>query len=416
MSVHSTKRIQSNWSYRDSKPSALQSLKNAFSFLSKIFQGLASLFSCMRAPSRAVNEGRCVKVAPEAKSLHNHVPGSQTTGRSARPELYEDLDAARDSLTSRSTDTVRTPLASHLTGMSSRPELYEDVTGVSEHMESAPRMSAAESQLLNAYEKAGVMSPAGKSSLRMPRSLTREYQALQFPRPGPASTSSQGKTRYTNIHAFEHNRFHLSTGQYIDASVDPTGFIRTMGPTKETAKDFWQMTWESKSSCVLMLTTLKVDGKEKCSCYWPSETGKAVQYGEITITLKETIPQDGAVERVFELKKGGETRLVRQLLVTNWPDHGTMSPQDFDKVINRADAIRGSGPMIVHCSAGVGRTGTFCAGYALKKAHQHGYSVKSMSDLVNHGRQQRVWSVQTEGQYGQLYGYANFLEQNPQKR
>lgn len=180
------------------------------------------------------------------------------------------------------------------------------------------------------------------------------------------------KNRYAKLLAYDRTRVVLEpvdgnpssdyiNANYIDGYHKPKAYIATQGPKENTCSDFWRMVWHEKSSKIVMLTNIVEIGKKKCEAYWP----EAVRmYDSITVTLEKTEVSADYTIRTFRLKKTNDTRVhhVQQFHYTSWPDHGVpMYPSvlvAFIKKIKSVPSPADSGPVIVHCSAGIGRTGT----------------------------------------------------------
>ncbi|CAB0035818.1 unnamed protein product [Trichogramma brassicae] len=180
----------------------------------------------------------------------------------------------------------------------------------------------------------------------------------------------------------------------------PREFIVTQGPLPSTKDDFWRMVWESNSRAIVMLTRCIEKGREKCDHYWPTDT-IPVYYGDISVTvLNETHYQDWSITE-FMLRKGGESRVIQHFHFTTWPDFGVPSPPQTLVRFVRAFRERvqpDQRPIVVHCSAGVGRSGTFIT---LDRILQQ-ILVSDYVDIfgiVWTMRKERVWMVQTEQQY-----------------
>lgn len=141
----------------------------------------------------------------------------------------------------------------------------------------------------------------------------------------------------------------------------PREFIVTQGPLHSTRDDFWRMCWESNSRAIVMLTRCFEKGREKCDHYWPHDT-VPVYYGDIKVTmLNDSHYPDWAVTE-FMMSKGDQNRIIRHFHFTTWPDFGVPNPPQTLVRFVRAFRERVGAdqrPIIVHCSAGVGRSGTF---------------------------------------------------------
>ncbi|XP_055016258.1 receptor-type tyrosine-protein phosphatase T-like [Boleophthalmus pectinirostris] len=242
-----------------------------------------------------------------------------------------------------------------------------------------------------------------------------EYEALAEGQAAPWDTAkkdeNRNKNRYGNIIAYDHTRVRLPllegephsdyiNANYIDGYHRPRHYIASQGPMQETVRDFWRMVWQENSASIVMVTNLVEVGRVKCVRYWPDETEV---YGDIKVTLIETEPLAEYVIRTFSVQKKGhhEIRELRQFHFTSWPDHGVpcyatglLGFIRQVKFLNPPDA----GPIVVHCSAGAGRTGCFIAvDIMLDMAENEG--VVDIFNCIRELRSQRVNMVQTEEQY-----------------
>ncbi|KAI8773338.1 receptor-type tyrosine-protein phosphatase alpha, partial [Biomphalaria glabrata] len=221
------------------------------------------------------------------------------------------------------------------------------------------------------------------------------------------------KNRYKNICPYDHSRVHLKINternemDYINASYirgfnSEVKFIAAQGPQKATINDFIRMLWEQKVDVVVMLTDLVEGTKVKCEKYWP-DTDK-IQFGYIKVKLGSTQVFADYTIRKLELSKKGEVgHIFTQFHFTSWPDKGVPSTQwSLVDVEQRVTSIPTNKPIVVHCSAGVGRTGTFIALYnIMRQAEETGLVdfFKTVSKL----REDRIFMVQTLSQYEFLH-------------
>ncbi|XP_039985705.1 protein tyrosine phosphatase receptor type Fa isoform X4 [Xiphias gladius] len=246
--------------------------------------------------------------------------------------------------------------------------------------------------------------------------FSQEYESIdpgqQFTWENSNLEVNKPKNRYANVIAYDHSRVILTpvdgvpgsdyiNANYIDGYRKQNAYIATQGPLPETLSDFWRMVWEQRTCTIIMMTRLEEKSRVKCDQYWPSRGTET--YGMIQVTMLDTVELATYNLRTFALYKNGssEKREVRQFQFMAWPDHGvpeyptpTLAFLRRIKACNPPDA----GPMVVHCSAGVGRTGCFIVIEAMLERMKHEKSV----DIYGHVtcmRAQRNYMVQTEDQY-----------------
>ncbi|XP_036194673.1 tyrosine-protein phosphatase non-receptor type 13 isoform X5 [Myotis myotis] len=260
-----------------------------------------------------------------------------------------------------------------------------------------------------------------KSVIRMLRGLldqgipSKELENLQELKPLDQcligqTKENRRKNRYKNILPYDATRVPLGDeGGYINASFIkiPVGkeefvYIACQGPLPTTVGDFWQMIWEQKSTVIAMMTQEVEGEKVKCQRYWPNILGKTTMVSNrLRLALVKMQPLKGFVVRAMTLEdiQTREVRHISHLNFTAWPDHDTPSqPDDLLTFISYMRHVHRSGPIITHCSAGIGRSGTLiCIDVVLGLISQD--LEFDISDLVRCMRLQRHGMVQTEDQY-----------------
>ncbi|KAM9421676.1 receptor-type tyrosine-protein phosphatase kappa-like isoform 20-T20 [Salvelinus alpinus] len=221
--------------------------------------------------------------------------------------------------------------------------------------------------------------------------------------------TNRTKNRYGNIIAYDHSRVILQpmeddpssdyiNANYIDGYQRPSHYIATQGPVHETVYDFWRMVWQEQSACIVMVTNLVEVGR--CYKYWPDD---AEVYGDFKVTFVEVEPLAEYVVRTFTLERRGfnELREVKQFHFTGWPDHGV--PYHATGLLSFIRRVKisnppSAGPIVVHCSAGAGRTGCYIViDIMLDMAEREG--VVDIYNCVKALRSRRINMVQTEEQY-----------------
>uniref|UniRef100_A0A8C7L6L2 protein-tyrosine-phosphatase n=1 Tax=Oncorhynchus kisutch TaxID=8019 RepID=A0A8C7L6L2_ONCKI len=255
--------------------------------------------------------------------------------------------------------------------------------------------------------------------------LSDEYEDLKdVGRNQPLDTAllpeNRGKNRYNNILPYDSTRVKLSyvdddpCSDYINASYIPGNnfrreYIATQGPLPGTKDDFWKMVWEQNVHNVVMVTQCVEKGRVKCDHYWPFDQDP-LYYGDLIVQmLSESVLPEWTI-REFKICSEDQlnySRVVRQFHYTVWPDHGV--PETTQSLIQFVRTVRdyinrtsGSGATVAHCSAGVGRTGTFIS---LDRVLQQ-LDTKDTVDIygaVFDLRLHRSHMVQTECQYAYLH-------------
>ncbi|XP_036834360.1 protein tyrosine phosphatase receptor type Fa isoform X7 [Oncorhynchus mykiss] len=315
---------------------------------------------------------------------------SKKERKRASPSAKDEHSAGvKDSLLAHSSDPVEMRRLNYQTqGMREHPLI--STTDLANHIE---RLKAND----------GLRFSQEYESVDPGQQFTWEHSNLEVNKP---------KNRYANVIAYDHSRVILASvdgvpgsdyinANYIDSYRKQNACIATQGPLPETLSDFWRMVWEQRTNTIVMMTRLEEKSRVKCDQYWPSRGTET--YGMIQVTMLDTVELATYSVRTFALYKNGssEKREVRQFQFMAWPDHGvpeyptpTLAFLRRVKSCNPTDA----GPMVVHCSAGVGRTGCFIVIEAMLERMKHEKSV----DIYGHVtcmRAQRNYMVQTEDQY-----------------
>lgn len=266
------------------------------------------------------------------------------------------------------------------------------------------------------------------------KGIYQEYEEIR--KEPPAGTfdyskklANQLKNRYSDVLCLDHSRVRLcqlcdeedETSDYINASFMDgykrrNAYIATQGPLPKTFVDFWRMVWEQMVLIIVMTTRVVERGRVKCGQYWPLEEGRTEQHGYFLVRNTHIqVFQDFKLS-YLELynTQSGERREVCHYLYVSWPDFGVPKSAsamlDFrEHVLQRQKASvqnlgsswmgpPGGPPVVVHCSAGIGRTGTFCT-LDICLSRLEDISTIDVRQTVRRMRTQRAFSIQTWDQY-----------------
>ncbi|XP_026709171.1 receptor-type tyrosine-protein phosphatase C isoform X2 [Athene cunicularia] len=266
-------------------------------------------------------------------------------------------------------------------------------------------------QLLDTYKRK--IADEGRLFLDEFQSIPRVFSKFSIKE--AKKSHNQNKNRYIDILPYDHNRVELSeipgdpgsdyiNASYIDGFKEPRKYIAAQGPKDETTDDFWRMIWEQKATIIVMVTRCEEGKRNKCAQYWPSMENGSATYGDIIVKINGSKTCPDYVIQKLHITNGRERtagRDVTHIQFTSWPDHGVPEdPHLLLKLRRRVNALSNffSGPIVVHCSAGVGRTGTYIGIDAMLegldaegRVDVYGYVVKL--------RRQRCLMVQVESQY-----------------
>ncbi|KAL3868893.1 hypothetical protein ACJMK2_041649 [Sinanodonta woodiana] len=228
---------------------------------------------------------------------------------------------------------------------------------------------------------------------------------------------NRGKCRYKNIYPYDENRVVLRkeasdpysdfiNASYVNGFNAPGAFIAAQGPMDNIVDDFWRMIWQKDCGRIVMLTNLMEEGKIKCVKYWPDKE-ETHKYGKITVkNIKEEVFADFVVRTLkMSMNKNSQMKIVHHFHYTSWPDRDV--PSDHESLLDFREKILSTesdhmGPNVIHCSAGIGRTGTLIVlDYLLKQAKVEDYI--DVFKCIVEMRYQRTNFVQTQIQYEYIH-------------
>ncbi|XP_071132256.1 uncharacterized protein [Mytilus edulis] len=248
----------------------------------------------------------------------------------------------------------------------------------------------------------------------------KEYAILQkgllYPHVEGSKDDNKVKNRFLSLWPYDHSRVVLEgdtaydyiNASYIDNYEKEKAYIAAQGPKNETVRDFWHMIWQEKVGKVVMVTQLKENQKIKCAQYWPKSVTKPLAVNNYIVTMKEERKHTVYVYRLLTVLNKNDTnekeRKIHHFHFTQWPDHGvpdSIKLVSFYRKVKIAKCYH-NGQMVVHCSAGVGRTGTFIAIDAL---YENGKNVGyvNVMECIEMMRKDRMNMVQTYEQYETVF-------------
>ncbi|XP_061194946.1 receptor-type tyrosine-protein phosphatase epsilon-like [Saccostrea echinata] len=232
------------------------------------------------------------------------------------------------------------------------------------------------------------------------------------------------KNRFKTTFPYDHSRVILKTeagsdyinANYIEGAARDNEYIASQGPKQNTVGDFWTMVWQENVSVIVMLTNLKERNKIKCTQYWP-DGNTHINYGTVSVKMIEEKEYVFYIVRKMtvihtETKK---SRVVTQYHYTAWPDHGTPDPLClvvFLGHVTRTGTNQKDSPTVVHCSAGIGRTGTYIAIDVLNHIGRKTGKV-NVAEYVKKMRKNRMNMVQTYEQYITIFLALNEIYKSP---
>ncbi|XP_063400960.1 tyrosine-protein phosphatase non-receptor type 5-like isoform X3 [Mytilus trossulus] len=255
-----------------------------------------------------------------------------------------------------------------------------------------------------------------KNAVRNNRALHQEFWEIFTNHPEKVSVAGSGmKNRYRSMIPNEHSRVILPDSEwdplssYINANYirgyecEPHTYIATQGPMSHTIVDFWRMIWYEKSPIIVMITKLKENNNIKCENYLP-EDNSSCTFGDIEVKVEKVKVKQGYTVRYLSLKCDGEIIHVLHYWYTAWPDH--KPPQSAKMLLELVKDVENKrlklqpskGPVVVHCSAGIGRTGCFIAITVGMRQLKEEHSVDILG-IVCHMRIDRGGTIQTHEQY-----------------
>ncbi|XP_071956679.1 tyrosine-protein phosphatase non-receptor type 5-like [Antedon mediterranea] len=253
-----------------------------------------------------------------------------------------------------------------------------------------------------------------RQSLKNIRALHEEFWNIPMNHPESIEVpGSAAKNRYRTILPNPETMVSLPPipgdplSDYINANfvrgfeAEDNEFIATQGAMTHTVDDFWRLVWHTTAPTVVMVTKLKERERSKCEMYWPQKRGV---YEGIEVTVQDTVRKNDYILRIFHLKFMNEVRTLMHYWYTHWPDNKapdnpiTLLEMIREVELSRNDPALPKGPIIVHCSAGLGRTGCYIAISIGMKQLQEEQMVDVLG-IVCQMRQDRGGMIQTNEQY-----------------
>lgn len=232
------------------------------------------------------------------------------------------------------------------------------------------------------------------------------------------------KNRYYDIIPTDSTMVETSKNEYFNGNLvkfldnNPTAptYIATQAPIPNTFNDFWDVVFESNTDTIVMLTNFIEQRKKKADPYWPDESQPQKQFSDVTVKFLNLIDNDeyGFTIREFEITKSDKSRIVKHYHFLGWPDNGVAEVRKFNALLSEVESSHNAELlMVVHCSAGIGRAGTFMTTHKARDLINKGETEINIFDMVNNLREERAQSVQTKEQYQLIFdSLTAFLTQN----
>ncbi|CAI2350241.1 unnamed protein product [Caenorhabditis sp. 36 PRJEB53466] len=247
------------------------------------------------------------------------------------------------------------------------------------------------------------------------KGLCNEFLAIRAEtqpcnKPKTAHEKNTDKNRYKDVYCIDETRVVLTWPEdaahdYVHANwVKINGlnkFICTQGPTEKTIDDFYRLMWQEKAPCVVMLCNIMELGKKKCEQYWPEPIDSAMSLmdGKLTVKVVEApkeVEQNIMLMKIQLTDDKAATHTFEHWQWKAWPDRGVPEiPMAVFRLIAR---LKTASPIVVHCSAGIGRTGSIVGLEIALGKFTAGEKVV-LKEIVKEIRSQRHGSVQTDAQY-----------------
>jgi len=258
------------------------------------------------------------------------------------------------------------------------------------------------------------------------RQICNESRNHDFTAVEALKAENKQLNRYRDVYPYDHSRVPLvnvSTTDYINASLVVAdsvsrSYILTQGPLPGTVSHFWSMVWEQQSKAIIMLNRVMENGTLKCEQYWPGLQGDLVKYDVAGLTVENMVTQPGDHYNVSTLRishlESGQTRDVSHFHYTTWPDFGVPTCPDtflqFLGAVRKSGSLASSvGPAIIHCSAGIGRSGTFVlVDTCLLEAETKGTQAVNVKARLLDMRTYRMGLIQTGDQL--KFSYISIME------
>ena len=213
---------------------------------------------------------------------------------------------------------------------------------------------------------------------------------------------NQSKCRYGNSKCPDYTRVHLAQNKFIHANwipiYDGAKAIATQGPLPDTISDFWAMVWEHQVQFIVMLCELEERGRQKCAKYWPEKDMGPGTFGGFKVTTEEESHLAHWSILKFRVETNFEAREIHHIKFHGWPDCGVPEfPAPFLALLERVPNAL-TAPLVVHCSAGLGRTGCFLLAWSLLKQADAEGRIES-AKMLQEMRRSRPGLIQSEEQY-----------------
>lgn len=234
------------------------------------------------------------------------------------------------------------------------------------------------------------------------------------------------KNRYPDVLPNDSTMITTSKGGYFNGNLvnffdntpEAPTYIATQAPLINTVNNFWDVVFESETDTIVMLTNFIEQRRKKADIYWPDASEPEAKFLDVTVKFLDLRDNEESrfTVREFEITRDGRSRIIKHFHFLGWPDRGVAEVRKFNALLEDVENCHKNGPLVVHCSAGIGRAGTFIATHKARDQIRKNADEINIFEIVNNLREHRAQSVQNKEQFQLIYdSLVEFITQSNQK-